>query len=91
MIPLEGEGTTGVRRLERRARGRDLGQLESGGEERREEGVRDIHGVRKKRGEGRRGEEGAEERDGGTEMEAVLRLEEEQGAWGLLWRAEERK
>ena len=92
MVPLEGKGTTGVRGVEGGARGGDLRELKNGGDEGGEEHVREIHGVGKETGEGRTGRGlRAEERDGGTEREAVLRLEEEQGAWGLLWRAEERK
>lgn len=75
MVPLEGEGATGVRGLEGRTRGGDLRELESGCEERGEEDVREIHGVGKETGEGRTGRGlGAEERDGGTEERPLTAL-----------------
>ena len=89
MIPLEGEGTTGMGRVKGRARGVDGRELECGCEQRSKEHVREEHGA----GDGRKtvGEMGfglcAEEQDGGTEAGAVDRLEGEQGAWVLLWGA----
>ncbi len=78
-----------MRRVERGARGSDLRELESRGEERGKEHIRDIHGVGRWTGEGRRGRGlRAVERDSGTERLTVDRLVEEQGAWGLLWGAE---